>query len=169
MNQRIFIFFLSVLMLSLVGCGGVKKPAGMPALHPTTLTLTQEGTPLAGATVTLVSQNKAVSQWQSGGATDAKGVIRIKTSGFDGAPEGTFKVVVTKTETEGTATVTQSSDEAGAKPSVSGGGQKSYEVVEKEYRSAVTTKLTLEVKAGKNAETFDVGKAVREQIINRTD
>ena len=164
MNQRFIIMFLGVLVLFVAGCGGEKKPDGMPAIYPTTITFTQDGSPLVGATVTLVAQDQANTQWPSGGATDNNGVLRVKTKGFDGAPVGTFKVVVTKTETEGTAVAVELSDAAGAKPAASGGDQKSYYLVEKDYRSAATTTLTLEVKSGKNAETFDLGKAIREPI-----
>jgi hypothetical protein len=37
-------------------------------------------------------------------------------------------------------------------------------LVDKKYRSIGTTDLTLEVKAGKNAEKFDLGPAFREEI-----
>jgi len=135
----------------------------MPPLHPTALTLTQEGVPLAGASVTLSPQDASNSQWSLGGSTDSNGVLNVQTQGFKGAPAGTFKITVSKTETEGTAVAAGTSDRGGAKPAA-GGGTKSFHLVDKKYRSAGTTDLTLEVKAGRNAQTFDLGPAIREEI-----
>jgi len=163
MNQRFFVFFLSVLMLSIVGCQGEKKPDGMPALHKTTLTFTQDGKPLADATITLMPLDAANTKWPSGGTTDSSGVLKVKTmTKYDGLPEGKYLVGVTKTETEGTAAPVESSDSPGARPAVS--TQKSYYLVEKQYRLANTSGLEVEVKPGKNEKTLEVGKAVRELI-----
>ena len=163
MNQRFFISFLCGLILFIAGCGGETKPPGMPALHKTTLTFTQEGTPLADAVVTLVPQDAANSQWPSGGTTNDKGVLQVRTMAkFNGAPAGTFKITVSKTESEGTATST-SSDEGGGRP-VAAGGLKMYHLVDKKYQLATSSDLTLEVKSGTNTETFDLGPAIRELI-----
>jgi len=162
MKQSLTLFScLSILLIA--GCGGAERPAGMPPLHPTTLTFTQGGVPLAGASVTLSPQDAANTQWSLGGATDSKGVLNVQTQGFNGAPEGTFKIAVTKTETEGTAAATESSDLGGASPAA-GGGSKSFHLVEAKYRSTGTTDLVLEVTAGRNSQTFDLGPAVREEI-----
>ena len=161
MNQRFFHFFLCVLMLFVVGCGGPKKPDGMPALHKTTLTLTQDGAPLAGASVSLVPVTGAML-WPAGGITDAKGTVNIRTmTQFDGAPEGSYKITVIKTEEEKTGEVVKMSE-------VDGGATvpvvKTYNVVDKKYQSPQNSDLTLDVKSGKNVKTFEVGKAVRELI-----
>ena len=161
--KQLLTLFSCVLILSVVGCGGSKKPPGMPPLHATTLTFTQGGTPLAGATVTLSPQDDANAQWSFGGATDNNGVLNAQTQGFDGLPEGSFKIAVTKTETEGTPAAVESSDLGGGSPAASG-GVKSFYLVDKKYRSTGTTDLILEVKPGKNAQTFDLGSAVREEI-----
>jgi hypothetical protein len=164
MKQLSILFFCASIPL-FIGCGGVEKPAGMPDLHPTSLTFTQGGPPLAGASVTLIAQDAANSQWSIGGPTDSRGVLNVHTQGFKGAPEGSYKIVVTKTESEGSAdvAVVESSDTGGPAPAASGSA-KSFYLVDKKYRSAGTTDLTLEVKSGKNAETFDLGTAVREEI-----
>jgi len=168
MNPRFFQLFLCVLMLFVVGCGGEKKPEGMPALHKTTLTFTQDGVPLADATITLNPMDAANNQWPAGGTTDSKGVLKVKTmSKFDGAPAGKFKITVSKTETEGTLTSVESSDAPGARPAA--GNVKMFNLIEKEYRFSNTTALELEVKPGKNEKTFAVGKAIREAIISRAD
>jgi len=158
MNQRFFIFYLCGLVLLTAGCGGVKKPNGMPALHKTTLTFTQGGAPLSEATVSLVPLEGAVT-WPAGGVTDNNGVLRVKTMAqFDGAPAGNYKITVSKTEMENTGETTKSSD--GDEISVF----KSYNLVDKKYRNANSSDLTLEVKSGANTETFDLGPAVRELI-----
>jgi len=161
MNQRFFHLFLCALMLFVVACGGPKKPDGMPALHKTTLTLTQDGTPLAGASVSLVPETGAM-RWPAGGITDKSGTVHIKTMAqFDGAPEGSYKVTVIKTEEEDTGEVVKMSD-------ADGGGtvpvMKSYYVVDKKYQTPAGSDLTLEVKPGKNTKPFDVGKAIREPV-----
>ena len=161
--KQLFTLFSCALILFVVGCGGDKKPAGMPPLHPTTLKFTQGGVPLAGATVTLSPQDAANTQWSSGGATDSNGVLNVQTQGFNGVPEGNFKIVVTKTEIEGTSATVESSDLGGA-PAAAGSSSKSFHLVDKKYRSVGTTDLTLEVKPGKNTQTFDLGSAVREEI-----
>lgn len=150
-----------VLILFVAGCGQ-KLPDGMPPLHPTTLTFTQGGAPLADAGVTLTALEAANSQWSLGGTTDSKGVLRVQTQGFNGAPAGNYKVVVSKTETEGTAEVVEITNHDAPPPTTN--NTKSFYLVDKKYRSAGTTDLTLEVKAGKNAETYDLGVAVREEI-----
>ena len=154
--------FSCTLLLCAAGCGGDSKPDGMPALHSTTLTFTQGGVPLAGASVTLTPQDAANAQWPLGGATDNRGVLTVQTQGFRGAPAGLYKISVTKTETEDTGTATESSDLGGA-PAVSG-GSKTFHLVDPKFRSAATTELTLEVKPGRNTETFDLGPAVREEV-----
>ena len=168
MNQRFFTsclrVFLCGLILFIAGCGGAKKPDGMPALHKTTLTFTQGGTPLAEATVALVPLEGAMT-WPAGGVTDNNGVLRVKTQGqFEGAPAGNYKITVSKTETEGTAETGESSDEANVRPVAVSSNVKSYYLVDKKYRNAKDSDLTLEVKAGTNTETFDLGPAVRELI-----
>ncbi|MCL2348997.1 MAG: hypothetical protein FWC50_12160 [Planctomycetaceae bacterium] len=163
MNQRLFILFLCIAGLFVAGCGGEKKPDGMPTLHKATLTFTQGGTPLADATITLTPQDAANVRWPAGGTTDSQGVLHVKTMAqYDGAPAGKYKIIVSKTETEGAAAPTESSDAAGARPAVS--TQKMYNLIEKDYRFADTTPLTVEIKAGKNEETLEAGKAVRELI-----
>lgn len=85
-------------LVAAIGCGGKPKPDGMPELIPATIVVTQEGAPLADATVTLVSADGSC-KWAVGGKTDAKGRAALNTHGdFSGAPEGNFKVGVSKVE-----------------------------------------------------------------------
>ena len=85
-----------VLMLS--GCGGERLPPGIPKLYPATLTVMQDGNPLAGAEVIIINTDPAVN-WPAGGITDQNGVLRLRTMGrYDGAPAGTYIVSVSKRE-----------------------------------------------------------------------
>jgi hypothetical protein len=170
MHQRLIILFLCVSLFIVAGCGGEKRPDGIPALHKTTLTLTQEGKPLADATVNLYPV-EGVNKWPAGGITNSQGVLQVKTmTSFDGIPEGKYKVTVTKTETEGTSTAVadDASDAARARP-VAASAVKQYYLVEKDYRASNTTPLEIEIKPGKNSKEFEAGKAIRDLIPMRTD
>jgi len=134
----------------------------MPPLHSTTLTFTQGGVPLADAAVTLTALETVNAQWSLGGTTDGKGVLRVQTQGFNGAPAGKYKIVVSKVETEGTTEVVEITNHDAPPPTTN--NTKSFYLVDKKYRSVSSTDLTLEVKSGKNEETFDLGPSVREEI-----
>jgi len=84
--------------LALVGCGGKPKPDGMPELIPAIVVVTQNGAPLGDAALTLTSADGSC-KWAVGGRTDAQGRATLYTQGdYKGAPEGTFKVGVSKFE-----------------------------------------------------------------------
>ena len=159
-----FILFSCALILLFVGCGGERRPDGMPALHATALTFTQGGTPLgADALVTLFSDDASLSQWTIGGVTNDRGVVNIQTNGFNGAPAGTFRITVSKTETEGEVAARTEPVDPDA-PFVDTSNVRSFHVVAPEHRTRQTTQLTVEVTPGRNAETFDLGPAVREAV-----
>ena len=148
-------FCLSFLVVFIIfaGCSDTKKPAGLPALHPCEVTITQDGKPLAGANVVFYGDQT----WAIGGGTDESGIAKIYTHGtFAGAPAGTYKVTITKTVTEGGPTEAERND-----PSFSGGGGSTYDLVNPKFRSAGTTSLEVEVQSGKNTKTLDVEKSVK--------
>ena len=159
----VFAFFA----LAVTGCNpGQKLPEGMPPLTPCTLTITQDGKPLEGATISLFSIGGAQS-FYPGGKTDANGKAEIFTNGkYQGVPDGKYKVVVSKRETEeskfGPALTADDPgyDEWLAKSS--GENLSSYRLVEKQYTSAGTT--TLEITVPGEIATLDVGKAIREKL-----
>jgi hypothetical protein len=76
--------FLAIVLL-IVGCGGGTK------LYPVEGVVTLDGEPLEGATVTFQSENTIAA-----GLTSASGKFRLITNGQEGAPAGTYKVVVKK-------------------------------------------------------------------------
>ena len=142
----------SVVLASLCvfsGCGGPKKPDGLPKLTPCRVKLTQGNAPLADATVRLVYQGEGdAGRWAVAGASDEKGVAKIKTHGqFDGAPSGNFQVVVTKEDSEN-----------------DGKTVKTYSLVENQYTMQTTTTLTLEVGDSPVDATFDLGAPVRDLV-----
>jgi hypothetical protein len=97
--QFILVLFVSVY---LVGCGPAKYPSDWPKTYPCTITVTKGGQPLEDVMVLLARTEKHGS-WAVSGKTDASGVAEIETSWTHavskGAPEGTFKVTLSKTET----------------------------------------------------------------------
>ena len=70
----------------------------MPKLYPATITVMQDGKPLEGAQVVVISTDPSMN-WSSGGNTDKNGVVKLRTMGqYDGAPIGKYKVGVRKVE-----------------------------------------------------------------------
>ena len=145
--------FLTVPLVALFGCSPSDRPEGLPTLYPCEITVIQEGVPLAGANVTFIGDQP----WAIGGGTDDKGVARIFTHGkFEGAPVGTYSVLITKTVLEGAPTPEERDN-----PSYTGGGGTMYSTVDRKFGVLDTTPFTIEIIAGKNSQTFDVEKAVR--------
>ncbi|MDR0869495.1 MAG: hypothetical protein LBN39_01735 [Planctomycetaceae bacterium] len=130
----------------------------MPKLQSVTLSFTQEGEPLAEATVVLVPQFPC--DWTIGGLTDASGSVKLRTHGkYEGAPAGQFKICVSKTVTEGELPKMDAS--SAVVPTIP-----TYEVVEPQYGNAQKTPLEIEITAGKKTfPPFDVGKAVKAKQI----
>ncbi|MDR0870596.1 MAG: carboxypeptidase-like regulatory domain-containing protein [Planctomycetaceae bacterium] len=146
---------LCSLFIFLSGCAKQDKPEGLPELLPYELILTQDGKPLPGANVSLTAQPPG--QWIVGGGTDDNGVAKIYTHGkFAGAPAGKYKVVITKTVTEGGPTEADKNN-----PSYNGGSGKIFSLVDKQFGDVKTTPLEVDVKAGENKATLDAGKAVK--------
>jgi hypothetical protein len=128
--------------LSVFGCRPQKLPEGMPPLYPCTVTITQEGTPLEGASVTLhpLTEDKS---WVPGGTTDSNGSVRLKILGqYPGAPAGTYKVTVKKNGTE----------------EVTSNSFYTLSFVEERYARVRETPLEMEVTAEGIRQTFEVGK-----------
>jgi len=159
-------FILSIFVVcAFSGCGKEERPAGFPTLYPCTITITQEEKPLDGALVRLVPESGS-SQWIVSGKTDASGTAKLSTHAkFAGAPEGTFKVCISKIyETpsqfpppakdapyeEWEAWRAQSNSEQRPK----------YHHVKPEYDNVKATPHSITITKGKNRQTFDVGEVV---------
>ncbi|MDR1958459.1 MAG: DUF4198 domain-containing protein [Planctomycetaceae bacterium] len=73
-------FWVLLPVLFCAGCGE-KTPEGMPALiKNASVTVIQDGKPLADAKVVLVPTNGS-SRWTVGGQTDASGIAKLVTHG----------------------------------------------------------------------------------------
>ena len=165
-HNRLIIVSIAIGCTVFAGCNDSSnpKPTGFPTTVPCVVTITQEGTPLVGAMVSLIPSDGA-KDWLFDATTDASGRAKIFTYGRKaGAPKGKYKVVVNKTETEPSKyTMPDENDVVAVERyyrDVINEKLNSYTLVESEYTEPGTTPLTLEV-AGKTAETFEVGKQVR--------
>ena len=98
MIKKYFLLLWVVCLVFSFGCGS-KKPAGMPKVYPVKLTVMDGDTPLADATVILVSDNP-VDNVVVGGTSNASGVVDLRTSfasySEKGAPLGSYKITVQK-------------------------------------------------------------------------
>ena len=147
------ILIIAAFSVILAGCGGEKKPDGLPPLTPLTVTITQAGAALEKATVMFIetASDKGAQKWSVSGVTNDKGEAIMKTHGFPGAPIGSYKVVVSKEEI-----IYDNS----TPPNVT----ERLNLVEKKYTSIRETDLKADVAEGMPTMTFDVGKAVREKM-----
>lgn len=89
--QRIFLaIFLAALSLNFIGCGTQSH-----GTIPVSITITQKGSPLEGATVTLLSADGN----STSGLTDSSGVATMETiEGWKGALPGEYGVSIKKWE-----------------------------------------------------------------------
>ena len=162
-------FFRWALLLFLVfpfavGCGEQRLP-GMPPLVPASVTVMQDGHPLAGASVSLLGADDITRQWPAGGITDVNGVAHLRTGGkFDGAAVGIFRVTVNKTERpENPFAAHADSDSANHQDYLR--EQKkvnanTFIVVDRKF-SSNDTPLSLEIVKGQKDYTVDVSPAVK--------
>jgi hypothetical protein len=82
-------------LVSLIGCGG--NPAGYPATAPVTGTVTLDGVPLEGASITF----SPATGRSSSGTTDAEGNYELNYTGaIQGAMLGTHRVMISKRVTD---------------------------------------------------------------------
>ncbi|NLZ03172.1 MAG: carboxypeptidase regulatory-like domain-containing protein [Pirellulaceae bacterium] len=158
--------------MAAAGCGE-QRPEGFPTLYPATITITQDGANLAGATVSLFPEDSTLSRWPVGGMTDENGMARLITYGkFEGAPAGKFKVMVNKTVSEGDpipevpGQYASAEERAAYDRAIKTGSYEVFQVVAGEYRTADKTPLMVEIApSGENAIVLDVGAAVKEEDI----
>ncbi len=151
--KKFTVCFSCVLILAtFLGCGPkTLRPADLPDdMTPCAITITQEGNPLAGATIDL--EYDAQVKYRTSGTTDEKGVATMMTYGFAGAQQGNAKVLVRKVVTEGAS----ESEEYGE----SGNTGQDFETVDLKYKSLDTTDLTITIGKDNVAETFEVGAPV---------
>lgn len=157
-------------LIGLVGCGE-PHPDGMPALYPASVIIMQDGKPLPDATVTLVPTDSALTRWPVGSVTDATGKAKLKTyAKYDGAPAGSFKVTVNKSETSGDTKPVHPGAKATPQQlsqydrAMKTGSFQVTRVVAPKFRLPTTTTLSIDVSANEpNEFPLDVGAAVSEK------
>jgi hypothetical protein len=153
-------------LLILAGCSS-SRPSDLPKLSDVTITITQEGKPLSGAMIALVDAAQTnTTTYSAGGTTDANGACQLYTHGqYKGAPHGKFKVRVSRIETipKPSPRPKSAAEFEAASKRQREDPPKNYQFVEKIYTDAKTTPLEIEIN-GSTTKTFDVGKAVKEQI-----
>ncbi len=147
------------------GCSK-SKPDGMPDLYPVKLTFTQEGKPLAGASVFLVSEAEQSRRWGCGGLTDAAGVIHLRTYGkYDGVAAGKYKITVSLLYSDAEEELKKlASDSPEYRALITKSPPNQY--IPKNYLDKQTTPFEIDVVAGKNAKTFDIPEKVKEPQVS---
>ena len=88
-------WFVTGCLCVFLGCG---TPEGQRPTAPVEVSVTYQGSPLEGATVTFVTTEEPIA---ANGITDSKGVAQLSTYGTkDGAVVGNNLVMITKTEVD---------------------------------------------------------------------
>jgi hypothetical protein len=169
MNRTLLSLTALLMIFLATGCGGPARPEGMPRLYPASVTVVQEGTPLAGAMVQLVSDEPELSRWGPSGITDAAGVAVLKTNGtYDGAPLGKFKAIVSKREREPHPNPEWANlpdgDPNFQKYRQAEMKRKTFNYVEPKYSSIADSPLTLEITADGKTYSLDVGKQTKAEV-----
>ena len=156
--MRTFLFLtISTVLLLQAGCGrNDGRPPDMPRLYPVSITITQDGSPLEGAVVTLTIQTPR-NYGTATGLTNASGVAILRTHGFNGVPVGQYTVTVIRRVVEGTTLVTSPID-----GSTHEAGGVIYQTVDVQYTDTQQSPLSIDVLERRGATaTFDVGAPVR--------
>ncbi len=164
MKNLTCLILLALCASFLTACKKDSRPDGLPDLYPISIKILQEGAPLEGASVTLVSGDAALMKWPTGGVTNAEGIAVMNTYGFEGAPAGNFKVTVAKMVEEGGA----ATEEEAAQAMIEGTAinSKMVDLVDPTFKYDSKTPFTVDVQASKENPTpeFDVGAAVHQEV-----
>jgi len=158
------------------GCGGPSLPPDLPKLHPTVITVVQEGKPLADAFVAMVNVDQSV-KWSCAARTDASGRATMMTEGmYAGAPEGTYSVTIIKQEVEAGPDLYADAPDPNADreayqawysqnaqriAAASRQQRVVYDLLDPKFGNLNTTTLEVTIVPGRNQHTFDVGSAIR--------
>ncbi len=167
-TQTIFAFAVSALAV-FSGCGKQPVPADLPALYETTLTFKQDGIPLAGATVMLLSEDATASRWIPTGITDGTGKVVLRTSGtYDGVPAGKYVITVRKQQTE-PSKFKEPADTASPEydqwmKNTENEKLATRRYVDKKYESRAASDLKIDISSGSNNQEYDLGKPVDEIV-----
>ncbi|MCL2120208.1 MAG: Ig-like domain-containing protein [Planctomycetaceae bacterium] len=156
-HKTAWMFLGLSLLLFAFGCAK-DVPKGFPALHPCTITVMQDGAPLAGASV--LFKPTQYDSLSASGKTDEKGVaVMMVQATYEGVPAGKYKVMVVKQTRERNPAV-KDEDIQGQNVSLEM-RDKAYIVtnfVDPKYGDSSKTPLEIQVTEGKNEQTFEVQK-----------
>ncbi len=141
----VFGVFAALSLLITTGCGGGTADVNRPQPVPATGTVTYNGEPVAGATVTLVPQDEGRG---AVGKTDASGQFTLTTyEAGDGAIPGSYRVTVAKTVAggipEGDVVV-----EMDASDGPTAEDDEAKEMLPEKWKDPETSGLTAEIKQG---------------------
>lgn len=160
-NEMKHILSVFIVLGLFVGCNEQKLPPDIPKLSPCKITITQGGSPLAGASVFLEPVDAANKKWNASGSTDASGTAEMRTQGmYAGAVAGKHKVVVSKMETIPVPQPARGTPEYDAIMRGGGAQDDVYALVDEKFGSTESSTLEIEVGTVKS-HTLDVGVAVR--------
>jgi len=157
MQFRAYIALLSIASC-VFGCSrGNDRPQNLPDLFPVNIRVLQQGEPVSDAFVRLIPVDSAMP-WSCGATTTADGHAKIMTVGrFEGAPQGEYKVLISKLEMTPTIQA-DLSDLKSQKVSTSTAG---FDLIEPKYSDIKSTPLTANVTSNGLSCEFDVEQAVR--------
>ena len=164
------LILLACFCLCLGGCPKRQNlPDGMPQPHPTVITVIQDGKPLEGASIALIPAD-ASNSWNAGAVTDASGKASLKTlNKYEGVVPGKYRIVVTKRESDEskfTSPPDQATDPQGYAKFIQDSMREkldSYDLIDPKFGKIGNDTEVIDVVAGKNEKTVDVGNAVRQK------
>ncbi|MDR0705128.1 MAG: carboxypeptidase-like regulatory domain-containing protein [Planctomycetaceae bacterium] len=147
LHKNILSFTIILLTaLCFAGCAP-SLPKGMPPIYPCTITLTQEGVPLKGASVALIPEDTTLN-FTFAGTTTSSGNIEMYSHGkYRGIPAGKYKLVVTKKANE-----------------IQNEKIWTVSLVDVKYTNPDTSPLQVDIAKKKNEFTFELGQSVKIQI-----
>ena len=154
MRTILFLLFSTTLLFQ-AGCSkDHNRPADLPPLYPVKITVTQEGQPVEGATVT-VNAKTPMKYGSSSTDTDTSGVATLRTYGYAGVPAGEYVVAIERRGIEGAREVMNEYGE----PETRGG--QIFQYVDAKFASQNSSPLSITVTDKGATETFEVGTPVR--------
>ncbi len=141
-------------VLVLAGCGGAPHDPNRPKTVPVTGTVTHNGKPVEGATVTFMAQNPQGRG--ATGRTDEAGRFTLTTFGAnDGAIPGEYRVKIAKTLVEGQLSQEQAQQSQEQGKPIPAPVEK--DLLPLKYKKAETSGLTASVQAdGENDFPFEL-------------
>jgi len=132
---------------------GCSSEGGLSGLYQCEGTVTLNGSPVVGASVTFYPDNAGGEARVAGGSTDAQGKFTVTTlKPSDGLYPGTYKVTVIKYEEYGPEAPPTKGDDGEMIP----GGRAVKNVLPAKYEKQDKTELTANIEKKKNTVNFEL-------------